>query len=27
MRGRRPNFVAAFEEVIALMREERAATS
>ncbi|RNJ51172.1 hypothetical protein [Methylocystis hirsuta] len=27
MRGRRPNFIAAFEEVIALMREELAATS
>lgn len=27
MRGRRPTFIAAFEEVIALMREELAATS
>ncbi|AZG75492.1 hypothetical protein [Methylocystis rosea] len=27
MRGRRPNFIAAFEQVIALMREELAATS
>jgi hypothetical protein len=27
MRGRQPNFIAAFEEVIALMREELAATS
>lgn len=27
MRGRRPTFIAAFEEVIAMMREELAATS
>ncbi|MCQ4189694.1 hypothetical protein [Methylocystis suflitae] len=27
MRGRRPTFIAAFEEVIALMREELAATA